>query len=52
MEDCAVITASYQAMGQTGSIGVIGPVRMRYGHVVSVLTVVGGILGETLRENI
>ncbi|MDR2504492.1 MAG: hypothetical protein LBD16_00150, partial [Oscillospiraceae bacterium] len=51
MEDCAVVTASYQALGQTGSIGVIGPVRMRYGHVVSVLNVVGGILGETLREN-
>ena len=51
MEDCSVLTASYHALGQTGTIGVIGPVRMRYGHVLSVLGAVGSILTETLKES-
>ena len=49
MEDCAVVTASYHASGdQMGTIGVIGPTRMRYGHVLSVLNYVGKSLSEML----
>ncbi|MDR1570785.1 MAG: heat-inducible transcriptional repressor HrcA [Oscillospiraceae bacterium] len=49
MEDCAVVTASYQVSGDhLGTIGVIGPARMRYGHVLSVLNCVGKSLSELL----
>jgi heat-inducible transcriptional repressor len=49
MEDCAMITASYTAAGEhQGAIGVIGPVRMRYGHVLSVLEFMARYLSETL----
>ncbi|WP_040228865.1 heat-inducible transcriptional repressor HrcA [Bhargavaea cecembensis] len=38
MEDCSVITASYTAgEGRKGAIAIIGPTRMDYGRVVSVL---------------
>ena len=42
LEDCSVIKANYNVGGQNfGSIGIIGPKRMDYSQVVSVL---GGIL--------
>ncbi|MDR1262815.1 MAG: heat-inducible transcriptional repressor HrcA [Oscillospiraceae bacterium] len=49
MEDCAMITSSYTAAGEhPGAIGVIGPVRMRYGHVLSVLEFMTRYLSEAL----
>ena len=38
MKDCSVVTANY-ALGDgiQGTIGIIGPKRMDYEHVVSVL---------------
>ena len=38
MKDCSVITTTYN-MGENtkGSIGIIGPTRMNYNQVVSVL---------------
>jgi heat-inducible transcriptional repressor len=38
MRLCAVITASYEARGASGVIGVIGPMRMPYGRVVNLVT--------------
>ncbi len=38
LQDCSLIKASYQVAGKTcGSIGIIGPTRMNYTQVVSVL---------------
>ena len=51
MEDCALVTSSYQVAGDhVGTIGVIGPVRMRYGHVLSVLNYVGKSLSELMSD--
>jgi len=49
MEDCAVVTATYSVGGAMGTIGVIGPIRMRYAHVLSVLGTMGQSLSELLR---
>ena len=38
MQDCSLITATYHVDGKmVGKIGVIGPTRMRYGEVTSVV---------------
>ncbi len=38
MNDCALITASYHVDGKlVGKIGVIGPTRMKYGEVTSII---------------
>jgi heat-inducible transcriptional repressor len=51
MMDCSVVTASYQVgMGHRGSIGVIGPTRMPYGRVLSVLSAIGSALSDMLGE--
>ncbi len=45
MQDCSLITATYHVDGKlAGKIGVIGPTRMRYGEITSVV--------EFLTENI
>ncbi|MBC8530902.1 heat-inducible transcriptional repressor HrcA [Gehongia tenuis] len=51
MRDCSVVTATYKIGDQTlGSFGVIGPTRMDYGKVISVLDYMGKSLGEILSE--
>lgn len=48
-EDCSLVTASYSASGvKIGTYGVIGPLRMDYQKVVSVLEGVGKILEDIL----
>ncbi len=38
MKDCSVITATYHVNGElAGKIGVIGPTRMKYGEITSVI---------------
>jgi heat-inducible transcriptional repressor len=38
MKDCSVITATYHVNGElAGKIGVIGPTRMQYGEITSVI---------------
>ncbi len=42
MADCSIVTASYSTRdGQQGTIGVIGPTRMQYSRVLSILNVIG-----------
>jgi heat-inducible transcriptional repressor len=42
MVDCSIVTASYSTRsGQQGTIGVIGPTRMRYSRVISILNMMG-----------
>lgn len=52
MKDCSIVTATYQVGGKTfGTIGVLGPTRMDYGKVVSVVEVVAKALGEILNKS-
>ena len=52
MRDCSIVTASYRLSdGRVNTIGLIGPTRMQYGRVLSVLSQVGQSLGELLEEN-
>ena len=42
MADCSIVTATYSTRGgQQGTIGVIGPTRMRYSRVISILNMMG-----------
>ncbi len=51
MEDCSVVTASYQVgNGHQGAIGVIGPTRMPYDRVLSALNEMGRVLSQLLGE--
>ena len=46
-DDCSVVTATYSAGGKNlGTYGVIGPIRMDYPKVISVLENVGKALEE------
>ncbi len=47
MADSSIVTAVYSTRaGEQGTIGVIGPTRMRYSRVLSVLTAMGQQLSE------
>ena len=42
MVDCSIVTATYSTGGgQQGTIGVIGPTRMQYSRVISILNMMG-----------
>ena len=50
-EDCSMVTATYSASGvEMGTYGVIGPLRMDYQKVVSVLEGVGKILEDMIKN--
>ena len=52
MKDCSVVTATYHVGGENhGSIGIIGPTRMDYSRVVSVLGYMGRALSDMLSGN-
>ena len=51
MENCSVITATYSiGEEQTGSIAIIGPTRMDYKRVVSLLDIMSGDLSKELSK--
>ena len=50
-KDCSLVTATYSAGGKkVGTYGVIGPLRMDYRKVVSVLEGVGKVLEDILKN--
>ena len=50
-KDCSLVTATYSSSGvKVGTYGVIGPLRMDYQKVVSVLEGVGKILNDMLNN--
>lgn len=50
MNDCSLITATYHVDGQmVGKIGVIGPTRMRYGEITSIVEYLTENLNNTFR---
>jgi heat-inducible transcriptional repressor len=51
LQDCSVVTASYRVNGTPfGSFGVIGPTRMDYARVLSILSNVQSNLGTILQS--
>ena len=51
LSDCSVLTASYRMGDQsTGTLGIIGPTRMNYNRVISVLDFMGRALSEVLAD--
>ena len=52
MSDCSIVTATYSTRsGRQGTIGVIGPTRMQYSRVLSVLSGMGQQLSELFGSN-
>ena len=51
MSDCSIVTATYSTRsGRQGTIGVIGPTRMQYSRVLSVLSSMGQHLSELFSD--
>jgi heat-inducible transcriptional repressor len=49
LEDCSVVTAPYGTGGQVvGTLGVIGPTRMSYEHVIPIVDITARLLGAAL----
>jgi len=49
LDDCSVVTASYEANGQViGTLGVIGPTRMAYARVIPIVDVTAKLLSNAL----
>lgn len=52
LQDCSLVTATYCLGDKTrGTIGVIGPTRMQYSRVLSVLSAMGQQLTELLKRD-
>lgn len=51
MQDCSMVRATYSLGGQIiGTIAVLGPTRMEYGKVITLLKFMNEHLGEVLRK--
>ena len=51
LNDCSIVTASYRLGDHsTGTLGIIGPTRMNYNRVISVLDFMGRALSDVLSE--
>ncbi len=49
LKDCSIITATYRVGNQSsGTLGIIGPTRMRYERVISVLDFMGKAISDIL----
>ncbi|NUM44548.1 MAG: heat-inducible transcription repressor HrcA [Anaerolineales bacterium] len=52
LSDCSVVLARYGVPNlATGTVGVLGPVRMRYGQTISAVRFVVGLLSELVAES-
>jgi heat-inducible transcriptional repressor len=49
LDECSVVTAPYEVDGQiVGSVGVIGPTRMAYEHVIPIVDITAKLLSSAL----
>ena len=49
--DCSIVTARYRVGdNSSGTLGIIGPTRMNYNRVISVLDFMGRAVSEVLSE--
>jgi heat-inducible transcriptional repressor len=52
LSECSVVLARYGIHGAaTGTLGVLGPIRMRYGRTISTVRFVAGLLSDMVLEN-
>lgn len=52
LDACSVVTAPYEVGGQVvGMLGVVGPTRMSYDRVISIVDVTARLLGGALTQN-
>jgi heat-inducible transcriptional repressor len=52
MRECSVVTATYFLQDRpAGVLGIVGPTRMRYAKIVSLISYLAESLGEALRES-
>lgn len=52
LEECSVITAPYSADGKiVGTLAVVGPKRMDYERVISIVDITAKLLGNALSQN-
>jgi heat-inducible transcriptional repressor len=53
LDECSVVTASYEANGQViGTLGVIGPTRMAYERVIPIVDVTARLLSNALSREL
>jgi heat-inducible transcriptional repressor len=53
LRDCSVILARYGDVGlATGTLGVLGPIRMAYGHTISTVRFVASLLSDLVVETL
>ena len=50
LRDCSVVLARYGVPGLTGTLGVLGPMRMPYGHTISTVRFVAGLLSNMVED--
>lgn len=51
LRDCSIVLARYGAPGlSTGTLGVLGPMRMPYGHTISTVRFVAGLLSDLVED--
>lgn len=51
MKDCSIVTANYRVGGHSnGTLGIIGPTRMNYNRVITVLDYMARALSDVLSE--
>ncbi len=51
MQNCSIVSATYSVKGRPmGRIGILGPTRMEYGKVISLVQFVANILSKILSE--
>jgi heat-inducible transcriptional repressor len=51
LSECSMVLARYGIHGTaTGTVGVLGPIRMRYGRTISTVRFVAGLLSEMVME--
>jgi heat-inducible transcriptional repressor len=51
LRECSVVLARYGAPGlATGTLGVLGPMRMPYGHTISTVRFVAGLLSDLVED--
>lgn len=51
LSECSMVLARYGIHGMaTGAVGVLGPIRMRYGRTISTVRFVAGLLSEMVME--
>lgn len=52
LDACSIVTAPYEVGGQVvGMLGVVGPTRMSYDRVISIVDVTARLLGGALTQN-